>query len=77
MKNDEKYKNFQEFPQILTNFRLKYSHEIDLIEMASSERANIKVMFARRHTVFIENIERFLSLAYNTSIHTRRTEWSV
>ena len=32
-------------------------------------RANIKVMFASRRTVFIENIERISSLAYNTSIH--------
>ena len=38
--------------------------------MASSERANIKVMFVCRHTVFIENIERKSALAYNTSIHT-------
>ena len=38
--------------------------------MVSSERANIKVMFVCRHTVFIENIETKIALAYNTSIHT-------
>ena len=34
-----------------------------------SGRANIKVMFASGHAVFIENIETIFSLAYNTSIH--------
>ena len=58
------------FPEDFFCFWRKFKFMFLEIQLREHEHANIKVMFASRRTVFLENIERNTCVAYNTNIHT-------